>query len=133
MSGQIVKTPVAEGRLTWTTRLDKGGWRIFVRRKSPVGQVQVSVKSQGAHVQVTARVLAQDNTPAANVPLEVRIYDTTGKPAPYGSCPATDIRGNASAEFDAGSLTDKPGAWRVEVTELLSGKQGKANLPLTFK
>jgi len=132
MAGQQVKTQVKEGRLTWPTQIEKGGWRIYMRRAAPVDKVALTTSARGMHVTVSALVSATDKKPAANVPLEVRVFDTTGKLTPYGSCISTDEKGTAVAMFDVGALTDRQGAWRVEVTELLSGQQAKASVNLNY-
>ncbi len=132
MTGTPVKTQVIHHRLTWPVQLAKGGWRIFVRRASPIATVQATSTSRGAQVKVTVHVSAQDSTPAADVPVDVRVLDTTGRPTPYGGDVVTDDQGNAVLVFEVAALTDKPGVWGVEVTELLSGQHAKASANLNF-
>jgi hypothetical protein len=125
LTGRPVPTQVKDGRLTWSSIVEKGNWRIYVRRASPISQVELTAQANGTRVTVSVRVLDQNKQPAADVPLEVSILDATGQPTPYGSCLATDAQGLAKTEFTVASLTDKPGSWRVSATELLSGRQAK--------
>lgn len=127
-----VSTRKADGRMSWRTEIEKGGWRVYVRRAAPVADVVVKTGSVGAKASVSVQVLDKEGKPAASVPVEVRVFDASGKLTPYGMVLVTGGDGSVETSFGAGIVTDQPGKWRVEVRELLSGLSAKAPLVLSY-
>jgi hypothetical protein len=118
------------GVLAIDAEFGPGDGRLYMITSAPIRGVDCAVPprvARGGVAAVQVRVLAgPEGTADAVVPVEVRIVDAAGQAAEgSGFYGAKD--GQLSLTLDI-APNEAPGAWKIQVTELASGKQAEASL-----
>ncbi|HWL54907.1 MAG TPA: LamG-like jellyroll fold domain-containing protein [Chthoniobacteraceae bacterium] len=126
----VAVTRLEGGELTFPLELPGGGGALLLALERPVGGIGIAVPEEakrGESVRVTVTVKGEDGEAiTANVPVEIRIFDSKGEPAErsghYGAA-----RGKVELTLDL-ALNDEPGRWQIVATEGLTGRRRAATL-----
>ena len=121
-------------RLSGKFHFGPGAMRVFARTARPIGGVQVqtpvlfrdfTVADAPVRIEAAATLVDDQHTIlSGSAPLEVRLIDPLGE-VRYDLYRATD-RGSLRIDLPL-AANDPAGQWKLEVRELLSGKEGAAS------
>lgn len=125
---RAVAASVTKGQLSLKTTLGPCEGRVYMVTERPLASVRVTAPPTvmcGAAARCEVAVLDDRGKPlAAVVPLRVDFLDPNGRPAEFsGFYGAKD--GQVAVNFDL-APNEALGLWRLQVTELASGRQGEA-------
>lgn len=126
LSGQYLPTRPEGDRTAFTVDVQRFGGTLIALYPSAVARVEVRcpTQSQGQPMSWEVRVLDAQGKPVdALEPLELEVTDPQGRATEYGG--SFVARGGVLALDRTFAANDLPGAWRVRVTELASGKTGE--------
>jgi hypothetical protein len=123
-----VKVEAGDGFITIPQNFGPCEGRVMMITDRAVDAVQVTAPATAApgdSVTLSVTVLGDDGKPMdAIVPVEVKLIDPAGRAAEFSGYYAAK---DGAVSIDALlAINDMPGVWRIEATELASGRTGNA-------
>ena len=105
-------------------------WMVFVLLPQSVGGLQIEAKCKDkCTIEIVAVLKGADGKKLeAALPLDVKIISPDAIELPYAQPTAFDAQGEWKSSVRLSDLMDKPGVYRVEIEELMSGKKASAEV-----
>ena len=127
-SGERIRLKSAAGRVSLSVALEPGGAKMVVLPNAEIKQTKLKALWRDHKIGVRVDVQGPRSVAVkAALPLCIEVFDPDGNRA-YERFTSTDKLGVWAGEFTLGNLTDLPGRWRVDATELLTGARATARV-----